>query len=198
MLRLFSTRGHIWSPENSLCKEWKLQFLRQWERETSLCCCINLRFRRICSSKSCIFLCCLTNSTHVGDWKYPGVFGMNSVSQNLPCHHQIQRTITFFCCLRHRNLSLLTMREKRLDSVSLQPSAAEFLMNRSAVWGWDEQTDITVLVCICTTCDRGLCGRHMLVLPVCVRTLVSSQCCCAEPSHNSVFVSACVGVLCMC
>lgn len=95
---------------------------------------------------------------------------------------------------------------KKTCLCSLRPSAAEFLMNRSAVWGRDEQTDITVLVCICSTCDRSLCGSHMLMVPVCVWVCVwecipISQCCCADPSHNSAFVSAwmtaCVG-LCVC
>lgn len=44
------------------------------------------------------------------------------------------------------------------------PWSAGSLMNGSAVWGWDVQTDITVLVCICYTCDRGRCGHHMPVV----------------------------------
>lgn len=57
-------------------------------------------------------------------------------------------------------------RKEEKESVwcSVWPPAAEFLMNRSAVWGWDEQSDITVLVCICSTCDKSLCRSHSLVL----------------------------------
>lgn len=76
---------------------------------------------------------------------------------------------------------------------SLWPSAAEFPMNRSAVWGWDEQTDITVLVCICSTCDWSLCGRHMLV-PVHISACVCSYRSASQLSICVVSAFMCVAV----
>lgn len=92
-----------------------------------------------------------------------------------------------FCCLRHRSQSLPTTQQ-----CSVWPSAAGLLMNRSAVWGWDEQTDITVLVCICSTCDRALCGHLKLLVPVCV--CVFSY---RSTLHNQVIVTSHVW-LCVC
>lgn len=60
-------------------------------------------------------------------------------------------------------------------SLTQWPSAAEFLMNGWAVWGWDEQTDITLVVCVCSTCDRVLCGSHMLTVSVCNWVFVISR-----------------------
>lgn len=82
------------------------------------------------------------------------------------------------------------------------PWAAGSLMNGSAVRGWDVQTDITVLVCICCTCDTGLCGNRMPVVHMGVwghiflflRVFTAAF----GPHTSQVFVCFCTGCTCGC
>lgn len=63
-------------------------------------------------------------------------------------------------------------------------------------WWIHEQTDITVLVCICSTCDKGLCRSHTLVLervwaPIdlhcCSISICSFTCMCVCVCLRSIF-----------